>query len=104
MFVKESLNIVIYYIALLLYIKQFVLNCDPRLQLLPVAQFRLKPTILKPSKINKTKRFMNRTRPTGYIKENIVGITTIADYAAELIFNLQIVILVEDIVSSEIPA
>jgi hypothetical protein len=47
---------------------------------------------------------MNRTRPTGYIEEDIIGITTIADHAAELIFNLQIVILAEDIISSEIPA
>jgi hypothetical protein len=38
---------------------------------------------------------MNRTRPTGYIKEDVVGITTVADHAVELIFNLQIIILVE---------
>jgi hypothetical protein len=54
--------------------------------------------------MNKTKRFMNRTRPTGYIEKNMVGITTIVDHIAEPIFNLQIVILVEDIISSEIPA
>jgi hypothetical protein len=47
---------------------------------------------------------MNRTRPTGYIEEDVIGIITITDYAAEPIFNLQIVILAEDIVSSEIPA
>jgi hypothetical protein len=47
---------------------------------------------------------MNRTRPTGHIKEDIIRITTVADHAAEPIFNLQIVILAEDIVSSEIPA
>jgi hypothetical protein len=47
---------------------------------------------------------MNRTRPIGYIEEDVVGIITIADYAAELTFNLQIIILMEDIVSSEIPA
>jgi hypothetical protein len=47
---------------------------------------------------------MNRTRLTGYIKEDVIGITIIADHAAELIFNLQIIILVEDIISSEIPA
>jgi hypothetical protein len=47
---------------------------------------------------------MNKTGPIGYIKEDIVGIITIADYAAEPIFNLQIVILVEDIINSEIPA
>jgi hypothetical protein len=47
---------------------------------------------------------MNRTRPTGYIKEDVIGIITIADYAAELIFNLKIIILMEDIISSEIPA
>jgi hypothetical protein len=64
-----------------------MLNYDPRLQLLLAAQFRLKPTILKPNK-NKAKRFMNRTRPTGYMKENIIGIITIADHAAEPIFNL----------------
>jgi hypothetical protein len=58
---------------------------------------------LKPSK-NKAKRFMNRTRPIGYIKEDIIGIITIVDHAAEPIFNLQIVILAEDIISSEIPA
>jgi hypothetical protein len=34
----------------------------------------------------------------------MIGITTITDHAAEPIFNLQIVILAEDIVSSEIPA
>jgi hypothetical protein len=101
--IKESLNIVICYTTLLLYIKQFVLNCDPRLQLLLAAQFRLKPIILKPSK-NKAKRFVNRTRPIGYIKEDIIGIIIITDYTIELIFNLQIVILAEDIVSSEIPA
>jgi hypothetical protein len=81
-----------------------MLNCDPRLQLLPAAQFYLKPTILKPSKINKAKRFMNRTGLTGHIKEDVVGIITIADHAVEPIFNLQIIILVEDIISSEIPA
>jgi hypothetical protein len=47
---------------------------------------------------------MNRTRPIGYIKEDVIGITTVIDYAAEPIFNLQIVILAEDIISSEIPA
>jgi hypothetical protein len=47
---------------------------------------------------------MNRTRLTGHIKEDIIGIITVANYAAELIFNLQIIILAEDIVSSEIPA
>jgi hypothetical protein len=47
---------------------------------------------------------MNRTRPTGYMEEDVIGITTIGDHAIEPIFNLQIVILVEDIVSSEIPA
>jgi hypothetical protein len=47
---------------------------------------------------------MNRTRPTGYIKEDVIGITTVTDYTAEPIFNLQIVILAEDIISSEIPA
>jgi hypothetical protein len=47
---------------------------------------------------------MNRTRPIGYIKEDVIRIITVADYAAELIFNLQIVILAEDIISSEIPA
>jgi hypothetical protein len=59
--------------------------------------------MLKPSK-NKAKRFINRTGPTGYIEEDIIGITTVADHAAEPIFNLQIVILAEDIISSEIPA
>jgi hypothetical protein len=38
------------------------------------------------------------------MEEDVVGITTVADHAAELIFNLQIVILVEDIINSEIPA
>jgi hypothetical protein len=47
---------------------------------------------------------MNRTRPIGYIKEDVIGITTVIDHAAEPIFNLQIVILAEDIISSEIPA
>jgi hypothetical protein len=31
---------------------------------------------------------MNRTRPTVYIEEDVVGITTIVDHAVELIFNL----------------
>jgi hypothetical protein len=47
---------------------------------------------------------MNRTRPTGYIKEDIIRITTVINHAVKLIFNLQIIILVEDIISSEIPA
>jgi hypothetical protein len=47
---------------------------------------------------------MNRTRLTGYIKKDVIGITTVVDHAAEPIFNLQIVILTEDIISSEIPA
>jgi hypothetical protein len=47
---------------------------------------------------------MNRTGPIGYIKEDIIGITTVANHTAEPIFNLQIVILAEDIISSEIPA
>jgi hypothetical protein len=47
---------------------------------------------------------MNRTRPIGYIKEDMIGIIIIADHMAKLIFNLQIIILVEDIISSEIPA
>jgi hypothetical protein len=54
--------------------------------------------------MNKAKRFMNRTRPTGYMEEDVVGIITMADHAVEPTFNLQIVILVEDIISSEIPA
>jgi hypothetical protein len=47
---------------------------------------------------------MNRTGPIGHMEENVVGIITIADHAAEPIFNLQIVILIEDIINSEIPA
>jgi hypothetical protein len=47
---------------------------------------------------------MNRTGPTGHIEEDVIGITTVANHAVEPIFNLQIVILAEDIVSSEIPA
>jgi hypothetical protein len=54
--------------------------------------------------MNKAKRFINRTRPTGYMEEDIIGIITVIDYAVELIFNLQIIILIEDIISSEIPA
>jgi hypothetical protein len=34
----------------------------------------------------------------------MIGIITVADHTAELIFNLQIMILAEDIISSEIPA
>jgi hypothetical protein len=47
---------------------------------------------------------MNRTKPIGYIEEDVVGITIVADYMVKPIFNLQIIILVEDIISSEIPA
>jgi hypothetical protein len=47
---------------------------------------------------------MNRTRPIGHIEEDVIGIITVTDHAAEPIFNLQIVILAENIVSSEIPA
>jgi hypothetical protein len=47
---------------------------------------------------------MNRTGPTGYIEEDVIGIITVINHAAEPIFNLQIVILAEDIISSEIPA
>jgi hypothetical protein len=47
---------------------------------------------------------MNRTGPIGHIEEDVIGITTVIDYAAEPIFNLQIVILAENIISSEIPA
>jgi hypothetical protein len=47
---------------------------------------------------------MNRTRPIGYIEEDVVGIITIANHTVELIFNLQIVILIKDIISSKIPA
>jgi hypothetical protein len=47
---------------------------------------------------------MNRTGPIRHIKEDVIGITTVVDHAAEPIFNLQIVILAEDIISSEIPA
>jgi hypothetical protein len=54
--------------------------------------------------MNKAKRFMNRTRPTGYIEEDVIRITTVADHIAEPIFNSQIVIPVEDIINSEIPA
>jgi hypothetical protein len=31
---------------------------------------------------------MNRTGPTGYIEEDMIGIIIVADYAVELIFNL----------------
>jgi hypothetical protein len=47
---------------------------------------------------------MNRIGPIGYIEEDVIGITIIIDHAAELIFNLQIIILTKDILSSEIPA
>jgi hypothetical protein len=47
---------------------------------------------------------MNRTRPTGYIKKDVIRITTVVNYTVEPNFNLQIVILAEDIISSEIPA
>jgi hypothetical protein len=46
---------------------------------------------------------MNRTGPIRHI-EDVIGIITVVDHAAELIFNLQIIILAEDIISSEIPA
>jgi hypothetical protein len=54
--------------------------------------------------MNKTKRFINRTGLIGYMEEDVVRIITVADYVVELIFNLKIVIPVEDIISSEIPA
>jgi hypothetical protein len=47
---------------------------------------------------------MNKTRLTGYIKEDVIGIITVTNHAVELIFNLQIVILAENIISSEILA
>jgi hypothetical protein len=47
---------------------------------------------------------MNRTGLIGYIEEDMIGIITVADHAVELIFNLQIIILAEDIINSEIPA
>jgi hypothetical protein len=47
---------------------------------------------------------MNKTGPIGYIKEDVIGIITIADHTAEPIFNLQIIILAKNIISSEIPA
>jgi hypothetical protein len=47
---------------------------------------------------------MNRTGLIGYIEEDIIGIIIIIDHAIEPIFNLQIIILAEDIISSEIPA
>jgi hypothetical protein len=47
---------------------------------------------------------MNRTRPIGYIKENVIGIIIIINHTIKPIFNLQIVIFAEDIISSEIPA
>jgi hypothetical protein len=47
---------------------------------------------------------MNKTRLTRHIKEDIIGIITVANHTAEPIFNLQIIILAEDIISSEIPA
>jgi hypothetical protein len=47
---------------------------------------------------------MNKTGPIRYIKEDMIGIIIVIDHAAEPIFNLQIVILAEDIISSEIPA
>jgi hypothetical protein len=37
------------------------------------------------------------------MEEDVVGIITVADYMIELIFNLQIMILIEDIINSEIP-
>jgi hypothetical protein len=46
---------------------------------------------------------MNRTGLIGHIKEDVIGIITIVDYTIELIFNLQIIILAEDIINSEIP-
>jgi hypothetical protein len=47
-------------------------------------------------------RNQNNTRPTRYIKEDTVGITTVADHVAILNFDPQVIILVEDIINSEI--
>jgi hypothetical protein len=47
-------------------------------------------------------RNQNNTRPTGYMEEDAVGITTVADHIAILNFDPQVIILVEDIINSEI--
>jgi hypothetical protein len=47
-------------------------------------------------------RNQNNIRPIGHIKEDAVGITTVVDHIAVLNFNPQVVILVEDIINSEV--
>jgi hypothetical protein len=47
-------------------------------------------------------RNQNNTRPTGYIKKDAVGIITIADHVVIPNFDPQVVILIKDIINSEI--
>jgi hypothetical protein len=47
-------------------------------------------------------RNQNNTRPTGYIEKDAVGITIIADHVVILNLDPQIIILVEDIINSEV--
>jgi hypothetical protein len=47
-------------------------------------------------------RNQNNTKPTGYMEEDTIGIITIIDHIIILNFDPQVIILVEDIINSEI--
>jgi hypothetical protein len=44
----------------------------------------------------------NNTRPTGYIKKDEIRITIVVDHMVILNFDPQVIILVEDIINSEV--
>jgi hypothetical protein len=47
-------------------------------------------------------RNQNNTRPTEHIEENAIGIIIVADHIVILNFDPQVIILVEDIINSEV--
>jgi hypothetical protein len=47
-------------------------------------------------------RNQNNTRPTGYMKKDAIGIITVVDHVIILNFDPQVIILVEDIINSEV--
>jgi hypothetical protein len=89
----------LYFSNIQLYTKEYILTWDLQLVLKRVStryNNNSRPTITLPI------RNQNNTRPTGYIEKDIIGITTVADHVAILNFNPQVIILVENIISSEI--
>jgi hypothetical protein len=99
MYTREYQNINLYFSSLQLYIKEYILTWDLQLVLKHVSarynnNSRPTTTLLVKNQ--------NNTRLIGYIKKDAIRIIIVVDHVAILNFDPQIIILIKDIINSEV--